>query len=291
MALLAALQTSPTLLLIVITILGLLIGSFLNVVAYRLPLRIEQDFRNACRDSFGAPDTIPGEQLVSLIRPGSQCPHCRTPIKPWHNLPVAGWLMLRGKCAACAAPISVQYPIVEALTGLMSAVCALHFGATPQLLGALVLTWSLIALTVTDLRTMYLPDDLTLPLLWLALVLSLWGVFATPSEAIIGAALGYGLLWGTFHLFKFATGKEGMGYGDFKLLAALGAWLGWQALPQIVLLSAMVGAAVGIVLIVSRRAEWSSRIPFGPYIAGAGWIALIWGERINQAYLGLIQPH
>ncbi|WP_428310415.1 prepilin peptidase [Hydrocarboniphaga sp.] len=291
MALIDALHSSPTLLLIVITILGLLIGSFLNVVAYRLPLRIEQDFRNACRDSFGAPAEIPGEKLVSLIRPGSQCPHCHTPIKPWHNLPVVGWLMLRGKCAACAAPISVQYPIVEAVTGLMSAVCAVHFGATPQLLAALVLTWSLIALTVTDLRTMYLPDDLTLPLLWTGLVISLWGVFATPAEAILGAALGYGLLWGVFHLFRLATGKEGMGYGDFKLLAALGAWLGWQALPQIVLLSALVGAAVGVALIVSRRAEWSSRIPFGPYIAGAGWIALIWGERINHAYLAYIQPH
>lgn len=291
MALIDALHSSPTLLLIVVTVLGLLIGSFLNVVAYRLPLRIEQDFRNACRDSFGAPAEITGEKPVSLIRPGSRCPHCHTPIKPWHNLPVVGWLLLRGKCAACAAPISVQYPIVEAVTGLMSAVCAVHFGATPQLLPALVLTWSLIALTVTDLRTMYLPDDLTLPLLWAGLVISLWGVFATPPEAILGAAFGYGLLWGVFHLFKLATGKEGMGYGDFKLLAALGAWLGWQALPQIVLLSALVGAAVGVGLIVSRRAEWSSRIPFGPYIAGAGWIALIWGERINHAYLAYIQPH
>jgi leader peptidase (prepilin peptidase)/N-methyltransferase len=289
MPLIDALQSSPALLLIVVTILGLLIGSFLNVVAYRLPLRIEQDFRDACRESFGVPAAVAGEKPISLLHPGSHCPSCKTPIKPWHNLPVVGWLILRGQCAACRAPISVQYPIVEAVTGLMSAICAVHFGATPQLAGALLLSWALIALTVTDLRTMYLPDDLTLPLLWLGLVLSLWGVFATPYEAIIGAALGYGLLWGVFHLFKLVTGKEGMGYGDFKLLAALGAWLGWPLLPQIVLLSALVGAAVGIVLIVSRRAEWSSRIPFGPYIAGAGWIALIWGEQINTAYLGLIR--
>ena len=291
MPLIDALQSSPALLLFAVTLLGLLIGSFLNVVAYRLPLRIEQDFRNACRESFGAPEPIADEQPVSLMRPGSRCPSCNAAIKPWHNLPVVGWLMLRGKCAACGAAISVQYPIVEAVTGLLSAVCALHFGATPQLLAALVLTWSLIALTVTDLRTMYLPDDLTLPLLWLGLVLSLWGIFATPHEAIIGAVIGYGLLWGVFHLFKLVTGKEGMGYGDFKLLAALGAWLGWSLLPQVVLLSALVGAAVGVVLIVSRRAEWSSRIPFGPYIAGAGWIALIWGERINTAYLCMIGAH
>jgi len=289
MPLLDALQSSPTLLLVSVTILGLLIGSFLNVVAYRLPLRIEQDFRNACRDSFGAPAPIAGEQPISLLRPGSHCPACKAPVKPQHNLPVFGWLLLRGRCASCRAPISVQYPIVEAITGLMSAVCAQHFGATPELIGALVLTWSLIALTVTDLRTMYLPDDLTLPLLWLGLIASLWGVFATPTQAIIGAAVGYGLLWGVFHLFKLATGKDGMGYGDFKLLAALGAWLGWPLLPQIVLLSALVGAAVGVALILSRRAEWSSRIPFGPYIAGAGWIALVWGEQINVGYLHYVQ--
>ena len=287
-ALLEALQASPALLIGVTAFLGLCVGSFLNVVAYRLPRRIEQDFRNACRESFGAPTDGADEPLVSLLRPGSRCPGCGSGIKPWHNLPVIGWLLLRGRCASCGAGISVQYPIVEAVTGIFSVVCALQFGATAPLAGALVLTWFLIGLTVTDLKTLYLPDDLTLPLMWLGLLLSLTGIFTTPAAAIVGAAAGYGLLWTLFHAFKLATGKEGMGYGDFKLLAALGAWLGWSALPQIVLLSALVGAAVGVTLIVSRRAEWSSKIPFGPYLAGAGWIALVWGPQINHAYLGMM---
>lgn len=286
-AFLDALQSSPALLLTSVTLLGLCIGSFLNVVAYRLPARIEQDFRKASFESFGVPAGADEEKPISLMKPGSHCPACKTPIKPWHNLPVVGWLMLRGRCAACQASISVQYPIVEAVTGLMSAVCAWHFGYSPELVGALLLTWALVALTVTDLKTMYLPDDLTLPLLWLGLVLSLRGVFVDPATAIIGAALGYGVLWTIFKLFKLATGKEGMGYGDFKLMAALGAWLGWKALPQIVLLSALVGAAVGITLMLARRAEWTSRIPFGPYIAGAGWIALLWGADINAWYFDL----
>ncbi len=287
--LIQALQASPALLMTTVVLLGLCIGSFLNVLAYRLPLRIEQDFRNACRDSFGAPDPLADDAPVSLLRPGSRCPQCAAPIKPWHNLPVLGWLILRGRCAACAAPISPQYPIVEAATGLLSAVCVWRFGASTELIAALVLSWALIALTVTDLRTLYLPDDLTLPLLWLGLLANLGSVFTDPSSAIIGAAAGYGLLWLVFKLFKAVTGKDGMGYGDFKLLAALGAWLGWQALPQIVLLSAIVGATVGVGLLLARRAEWGSRLPFGPYLAGAGWIALIWGTGINQTYLAYLQ--
>lgn len=279
------LQSSPAILTVFAVLLGLCVGSFLNVVAYRLPKMIEQDFAEACREQFGVPvDT--GEPRVSLVRPGSACPACRTPIKPWHNLPILGWLVLRGRCAACRAPISIQYPAVELATGALSAVCVWRFGYSLQLLPSLILTWSLIALTVTDLRTMYLPDNLTLPLLWLGLLLSIGPVFAEPVAAIAGAAAGYLMLWSIFWAFKLVTGKEGMGYGDFKLMGALGAWLGWQALPQIVLLSAVVGAAVGIALMAARKAEWSSRIPFGPYIAGAGWIALIWGETINTLYLG-----
>lgn len=279
------LQSSPAILTVFVVLLGLCVGSFLNVVAYRLPKMIEQDFAEACREQFGVPvDT--GEPRVSLVRPGSACPACRTPIKPWHNLPILGWLVLRGRCAACRAPISIQYPAVELATGALSAVCVWRFGYSLQLLPSLILTWSLIALTVTDLRTMYLPDNLTLPLLWLGLLLSIGPVFAEPVAAIAGAAAGYLMLWSIFWAFKLVTGKEGMGYGDFKLMGALGAWLGWQALPQIVLLSAVVGAAVGIALMAARKAEWSSRIPFGPYIAGAGWIALIWGETINTLYLG-----
>lgn len=280
------LQSSQTLLTIVVALLGLCVGSFLNVVAFRLPKMIEQEFADACREQFGvpAPDASP---RVSLSSPPSTCPACATRIKPWHNLPVIGWLMLRGRCASCSARISVQYPIVELLTAIFSVVCVWRFGFSPQLLAALVLTWALIALTVTDLHTQYLPDDITLPLLWLGLVLSLVPVFADVRSAIVGSAAGYLLLWSIFWAFKLATGKDGMGYGDFKLMGALGAWLGWQALPQIVLLSALVGAAVGLALMALRKAEWSSRIPFGPYIAGAGWIALIWGEQINRSYLGM----
>lgn len=279
-------ETSPTALAVCVALLGLCVGSFLNVVAYRLPRMIEQDFRREARDFLRLP-ARPEREPVSLSSPPSTCPSCRAPIKPWHNLPVLGWLMLRGRCANCAAPISVQYPLVELITGVLSVACVWRFGFTPQLAAALVLTWSLVALTVTDLRTMYLPDGITLPLLWLGLALSLVPVFADAPSAIVGAIVGYGLLWSLYWAFKLATGKEGMGYGDFKLMGALGAWFGWQALPQIVLLSAVVGAAVGITLMLVRKAEWSSRIPFGPYIAGAGWIALIWGDLINRAYLGM----
>lgn len=280
------LQSSPATLATFVGLLGLCIGSFLNVVAHRLPKMIEQDFADACREQYGVPPAT-GEARVSLVLPPSSCPACNARIKPWHNLPVLGWLWLRGRCASCRTAISVQYPIVELLAGAFSLLCVWRFGYSPQLLPALLLSWALIALTVTDLRTMYLPDNLTLPLLWLGLLLSLKPVFADPVSAIAGAAAGYLLLWCIFWAFKLATGKEGMGYGDFKLMAALGAWLGWQALPQIVLLSAVVGAAVGILLMLARKAEWSSRIPFGPYIAGAGWIALIWGEHINRVYLGV----
>lgn len=279
------LETSPGLLAVVTAFLGLCIGSFLNVVAYRLPKMLEQEFADACRTEFGAPPQDDSPR-VSLTQPPSSCPSCNTRIKPWHNIPVLGWLILRGKCAACGARISVQYPIVELVTGLLSLVCVWRFGFSPQLAAALILTWTLIALTVIDLRTMYLPDNLTLPLLWLGLLLSTGPVFATPVASIVGGAAGYLILWSVFWAFKLITGKEGMGYGDFKLLAALGAWLGWQALPQVILLSALVGAAVGISLMLVRKAEWSSKIPFGPYIAGAGWIALIWGEQINRVYLG-----
>ena len=280
------LESSPITLTIFVALLGLCVGSFLNVVAYRLPKMIEQEFAEACREQFGVPKDD-GSPRITLSSPPSTCPSCKSRIKPWHNIPVFGWLMLRGRCASCSSRISVEYPIVELLTGVLSVACVWRFGFSPQLVGALLLTWALVALTVTDLHTMYLPDNITLPLLWLGLLLSLETVFADPKSAIVGAALGYLLLWSIFWAFKLATGKEGMGYGDFKLLAALGAWMGWQTLPQIVLLSAVVGAAVGISLMLVRKAEWSSKIPFGPYIAGAGWIALIWGEQINRAYLGM----
>lgn len=280
------LASSPTMLTVFVALLGLCVGSFLNVVAYRLPKMIEQEFAEACREQYGAPEDD-GKPPISLSKPASACPSCNSRIKIWHNLPVIGWLMLRGKCASCSSPISIQYPLVELLTGIFSVVCVWRFGYSIELLGALLLTWSLIALTVTDLRTMFLPDNITLPLLWLGLLLSVKPVFADPVAAITGAAVGYLILWSIYWAFKLLTGKEGMGYGDFKLMAALGAWLGWQSLPQVILLSAVVGAAVGISLMAVRKAEWSSKIPFGPYIAGAGWIALIWGDQINRSYLGI----
>lgn len=279
------LQQSPALLTTCVVLLGLCVGSFLNVVAHRLPQMMEREFADACREQFGTPATSDAPR-VSLIAPPSSCPHCGARIRPWHNLPVLGWLLLRGRCAQCQARISVQYPVVELLGGVLAAVCAWRFGYGAPLLAALVLSWALLVLTVIDLRTLYLPDAITLPLLWLGLLLSLEPVFADPSSAIAGAAIGYGLLWSLFWAFKLATGKEGMGYGDFKLLAALGAWLGWQMLPLVVLLSAVVGAAVGLGLMAAGKAAWSSRIPFGPYLAGAGWIALIWGETLHRQYLG-----
>lgn len=280
------LHTHSTLLIICAMLLGLCVGSFLNVVAHRLPMMMEQEFREACREQFGVPEAST-DARVSLARPASTCPACGTRIKPWHNIPLLGWLLLRGRCAQCSAAISVQYPLVELIAAILAVACAWRFGFGAQMFSAMVLSWALLALTVIDLRTMYLPDAITLPLLWLGLLLSLGPGFADPASAIAGAAVGYLLLWSIFWVFKLATGKDGMGYGDFKLMAALGAWLGWQLLPQIVLLSAVVGAVVGIALMAARKAEWSSRIPFGPYIAGAGWIALIWGEQINHAYLGM----
>jgi leader peptidase (prepilin peptidase)/N-methyltransferase len=285
MTFLDALAASPALLAVAVTLLGLCVGSFLNVVAWRMPLMIDQELREACIEQFGCPAAVPAPARVNLWKPASACPTCHTAIKPWHNLPLLGWAMLRGRCAACAAPISVQYPLVELFGGLLALACVWRFGYSPQLLGALSVSWFLLALTVIDLRTFYLPDDLTLPLLWLGLLANLGAMFSTPTAAILGAAAGYLSLWSVYWLFKLATGKEGMGYGDFKLMGALGAWLGWQALPQIILLSALVGAAVGLCLMALRKADWSSKIPFGPYIAGAGWIAMMWGEQITAHYL------
>jgi leader peptidase (prepilin peptidase) / N-methyltransferase len=282
MAFLDALREMPGFLLFSVTLLGLIVGSFLNVVALRLPKMMEQSWRAECRELLELP-TEP-KPALSLLSPPSTCPGCGARIRARHNIPIVSWLILRGRCANCSAPISLQYPIVEAVTGLLSAVVAHHFGWGPQLLPALVLTWTLIALTVIDLRTMLLPDDLTLPLLWLGLLLALGPVFASLEDAVIGAAAGYLSLWSVFHVFKLITGKEGMGYGDFKLFAVFGAWLGWQALPMIILLASVVGAAVGIGLIVAQRMGKEVPIPFGPYLAGAGWLALLWGQDLKLAY-------
>jgi leader peptidase (prepilin peptidase) / N-methyltransferase len=275
-----------------VVLLGLVVGSFLNVVIARMPRGMEQQWAAECREwlesqGVGAehlpePPAGPG----GIAGPRSQCPACGAAIRARDNIPLLSWLLLRGRCRDCSAPISIQYPLVEAAAAGLGLVVALYFGPGWPALLALVFTWTLLAATVIDLRTMLLPDDLTLPLLWLGLLVAVAGVgFASPADAIIGAAAGYGILWSLFHAFRLLTGKEGMGYGDFKLLAALGAWMGWQALPVVVILSSAVGALVGIGLIVLRGQDRSVPIPFGPYLAAGGWIALLWGDAISRAYL------
>jgi leader peptidase (prepilin peptidase)/N-methyltransferase len=267
-------------------LLGLCVGSFLNVVIHRLPKMMEQEWLAQCADLRG--ETPSPAEVLSLARPRSRCPSCGHQITVLENIPIVSYLILRGKCSKCAAPISARYPVVEAATGLLSAYAAWHFGPTPQALGALIVLWALIALTAIDLDTQLLPDSITLPLLWIGLALNLAGTYVDISSAVIGAMVGYLTLWSVFWLFKLATGKEGMGYGDFKLLAALGAWLGWQMLPVIILLSSIVGAVVGISLIVFSRHGRNTPIPFGPYLAAAGIIALFWGPQLTRSYLGLM---
>jgi len=285
MFLLEGLKQSPGFLIFAVLLLGLCIGSFLNVVIYRLPRMLEQSWRAECRTLLQLPERP--DPPLSLVTPRSRCPACGAPIPGWHNIPLLSYLLLRGRCAQCRAPISAQYPVVEAVTGLLSAFCAWHFGWSAQLAAALPLTWALIALTVIDLRTQLLPDAITLPLLWLGLLLSLAGVFVHPVASIIGAVAGYLSLWLAYQLFRLATGKEGMGFGDFKLLGALGAWLGWTALPIIILLASLAGAIVGVSLIVFRGHDRNVPIPFGPYLAAAGWIAMVWGHPLAATWMSL----
>ncbi|NQY04526.1 MAG: prepilin peptidase, partial [Halieaceae bacterium] len=221
-----------------------------------------------------------------LSTPNSHCPHCKAPVKPWHNIPVLSYVALRGRCANCGAKISLRYPLVELVTGLMTLALGIMLGASLAMVGALFLTWALITLTLIDVDHQLLPDDLTLPLLWLGLVFNLFATYTTLSSAVIGAIAGYGILWSVYWGFKLLTGKEGMGYGDFKLLAALGAWLGWQSVPLIILLSSLVGAIIGIGLILLKKRGKDIPMPFGPYLAIAGWVALLWGDTIMTAYLG-----
>ncbi|AHF04941.1 N-methyltransferase [Marichromatium purpuratum 984] len=278
-------QQSPMLLYVTVTLLGLILGSFLNVVILRLPRMLEHEWRAQCAEFAG--ESADATPPPGLARPPSTCPHCGHRIRAHENIPLLSFLLLRGRCSACKTPIGWRYPAVELLTALLGLVAALHFGASVQLLAALVLTWGLVALAVIDLDTQLLPDRITLPLLWLGLILSLFGVFTDAQAAIIGAAAGYLLLWSLYHAFRLLTGKEGMGYGDFKLLALFGAWLGWQALPLVILLSAVSGALIGGVLIALRRQGRDTAMPFGPFLAVAGWVALLWGEQITGAYLRL----
>jgi len=267
-------------------IFGLLIGSFLNVVIHRLPKIMQRESDNYVAQESGQPPPHTGH--YNLMVPRSACPHCNHQITALENIPVFSYLFLRGKCISCKAPISPRYPIIELLTGLLSVFLIWHFGSGWTGLATLVFAYLLIAMTFIDADTQLLPDDLTYPLLWCGLLVNLSGTFVPLQDAVIGAAAGYLILWSVYWVFKLVTGKEGMGYGDFKLLAALGAWLGWQMLPIIVLLSSLVGAIVGIVLILFKNLGRDNPIPFGPYLAAAGMIALIYGQSISRAYLGLL---
>lgn len=278
-------------------LLGLLIGSFLNVVIYRLPIMLEREWRLECQallaaDGHAAQSESPGD-VFNLVQPRSRCPECGAPVRAWQNIPVISWLLLRGKCASCKISISVRYPLIELLTGLLSGLVIWRFGVTIEAAAALLLVWSLIALTVIDIDQQLLPDCITLPLLWLGISISMFQSvtsalqFPDLRSSVIGAMAGYISLWSVYWAFKLVTGKEGMGYGDFKLLAALGAWLGWQMLPLVIFLSALTGAVTGIAMIILLGRDRQLPIPFGPYLAVAGLIALLWGPQINTVYLNI----
>ena len=285
--LLTSLQQSPFLLICLVFVLGLMVGSFLNVVIYRLPVMMQTGWRRECLEFLQLPAEEAGEPL-NLLWPGSRCPVCKTQIKAYQNIPILSYVLLGGKCGHCSSPISLRYPLIEMFTGIGSALVAWHFGYGPAMLFALLLTWSLIALSFIDIDQQLLPDSITLPVLWLGLFLSLFSLYTDSQASIIGAVAGYLSLWCVYQLFKLLTGKEGMGYGDFKLLALLGAWLGWQYLPLIILLSSLVGAVIGLTMIVFRRHDAGRPIPFGPYLAAAGWLAMIYGSEINRLYLDTV---
>lgn len=296
MSMLNVLRNEPAILALVCTLAGLLVGSFLNVVIHRLPKMLELDWDSQAADLLEQRDMADsaaklrqgaGTAAYNLIVPPSTCPHCGHRIRAYENVPIISYLFLRGRCAGCKARISIRYPIVEAVSGIVAGYIGWRFGLTLAMAGALVFAWSLIALTVIDIDTQLLPDDITLPLLWLGLLVNLNGGFVPLPSAVVGAVVGYLSLWSIYWLFKLTTGKEGMGYGDFKLLGAIGAWLGWKMLPAVILLSSLVGAVVGITLIVFARHGRNTPIPFGPYLAVAGLVAMFWGEAINRTYLQL----
>ena len=284
---------SPLLFIAVVFAFCLVIGSFLNVVIYRLPIMMERDWREQCEEFAKSPPVLDiPEERFDLVVPRSRCPSCGNLIKAWQNIPVISYLILGGRCANCKESISARYPVVEIMTGVLAAVCAWRFGVGWEALMAIVLTLMLVPVAMIDADTQLIPDSIVLPLMWIGLAMSLFHpmdgadtLFIAPRDAIIGAMAGYLSLWSVYQLFKLVTGKEGMGYGDFKLLAALGAWLGWQHLHIIILMSAVVGAIVGLAMMALRNHERSVPIPFGPYLAAAGWITMLWGRDIWNLYL------
>ena len=285
-----AFQSSPWLFYFSVVFIGLSVGSFLNVVAYRLPKMMERGWKRECHEflELKPPQTEDDEKKFNLATPASACPHCGHKLHAWENIPVISYLFLKAKCSSCGSKISMQYPAVELITAIASLLAAYTFGVTIQTVAALFFTWALITLTLIDLKTQLLPDSITLPLLWLGIFLSLFDVFTDLTSSVIGAMAGYMILWSVYQLFKLLTGKEGMGFGDFKLLAALGAWVGYSYLPQIILVSSVVGSVFGIAMLIIGKTRQQQPIPFGPYLAVAGWVALLWGETINSTYLSFL---
>ena len=293
MAFIELLQTNQAFFLFMIGALSLAVGSFLNVVIHRLPIMMQKEWRAQCVDLLNEDKetqdntTEKNNEKYNIVVPRSACPHCGHQLRASENIPVISYLFLKGKCSGCGTPISKRYPIIELMTMVFSVLVAWRFGFTWQCAAALFLTWALISASMIDFDHKLLPDDITLPFLWIGILKNLFGWFAISYDSIIGAIAGYLSLWCVYWAFKLLTGKEGMGYGDFKLLAVFGAWLGWQALPGIILLSSFVGAMVGIALIIIKGRDKNIPIPFGPYLATAGWIYLMWGEQLTQMYFSI----
>ncbi|WP_460418134.1 prepilin peptidase [Pseudomonas sp. microsymbiont 2] len=276
----------PPLFFALAAVLGLLVGSFLNVLAHRLPVMLERQWQREAQEVLGLAPTV--HERFDLCLPASRCPHCQHKIRAWENIPVLSYLALRGRCSACKARISARYPLVELACALLSLLVAWHFGPGVEALAVMLLTWGLIGLSLIDAEHQLLPDVLVLPLLWLGLVVNAFGLLVPLADAVWGAVAGYLSLWSVYWVFKLVTGKEGMGYGDFKLLAMLGAWGGWQILPLTLMLASLVGALVGLTLVRLKRSQMGAALPFGPYLAIAGWIAVLWGDEIVASYLQLL---
>ncbi|MDP6413996.1 MAG: A24 family peptidase [Gammaproteobacteria bacterium] len=297
MAIFELLSTSTPILITVCIMLGILVGSFLNVVVYRMPIMLQRDWKQQCCEYLEIVNSVPDNNessakfdVFNLRKPDSHCPKCNHKIRTWENVPILSYLFLGGKCSNCKTRISLRYPCVELINGFISGLVAYTFGATLLTLAVLLLAWCLLALTLIDFDHQLLPDDITLPLLWLGLLVNAvdLGFGVSLRDAVIGTIAGYLVLWGFYWIFKLATGKEGMGYGDFKLLAALGAWMGWQSLLPIIILSSLVGAMLGLIMIVATGRNKSVPMPFGPFLAGAGFIMLIWGSQLNSFYLNTV---
>jgi len=285
MTIVTVLESNPALYLALVGIIGLAFGSFLNVVIYRMPEVMFAEWREQCCDLLEIENKEKTAAKITLSWPRSNCRHCGHQLRASENIPVLSYLMLKGRCSSCSNKISIRYPAIEVLSAVLAVIAAWKFGVSLQAVLAMLLSWSLICLTMIDFDHQLLPDDITMPFLWLGIIANMFGVFTDIYSSLLGAIFGYLSFWSVYILFKLTTGKEGMGYGDFKLLAMLGAWLGWQQLPLIIILSSMVGAIIGISLIIFTKHERSKPIPFGPYIAIAGWFAVIWGPAITQRYL------